>query len=287
MIHLSQQSSSRVDEDEDSMSLPGTWRTSATSTTRSGQHMLSSSFEWEEDQEAQERRNQKGRWRAFVEEEEEEKKEAEESIGEEGSLKKRKGVMHNVDEEMEEQKPRAKWKVVTEDEQEDRKENKLGGKWSVAVSDADVKGKKETSKEGKWTSLVDAAKVEQMPRRKWKVSVPDTEVEKGPIKPKRRWKVVATDPDEEKSATVPTSSSSSSSRPQIAAVKVKEGEGADTEVTVTLSGARQRGRELRTRRISDTQVREGVRNNVKSIGLWLGPNSISIYIQIPPFLYSA
>lgn len=71
------EASPRIDEEEEeSISLAGTWRTTTTSTTRSGDYVLSSSFEWEEEN-PEERRRPRGRWKAVVEEEEEEEDEKE------------------------------------------------------------------------------------------------------------------------------------------------------------------------------------------------------------------
>ncbi|KAK7076938.1 hypothetical protein SK128_021469 [Halocaridina rubra] len=56
------ETSSRLDETEDTISLSGTWKTATTSTVKSGEHILSSSFEWE-DENHDEKNRLKGKWK--------------------------------------------------------------------------------------------------------------------------------------------------------------------------------------------------------------------------------
>ncbi|XP_068202573.1 microtubule-associated protein futsch-like isoform X2 [Palaemon carinicauda] len=61
------ETSPRLDDEDDGLSLTGTWKTATNSTLRSGEHVLSSSFEWDEE-ESDERRRKRENWNMAVEE---------------------------------------------------------------------------------------------------------------------------------------------------------------------------------------------------------------------------
>ncbi|XP_064109139.1 LOW QUALITY PROTEIN: uncharacterized protein LOC135217304 [Macrobrachium nipponense] len=62
------EASPRLDEEDDGLSLTGTWKTATNSTLRSGEHILSSSFEWDEE-ESEERGRKRENWSTAVGEE--------------------------------------------------------------------------------------------------------------------------------------------------------------------------------------------------------------------------
>ena len=91
---------------------------------------------------------------------------------------------------------------------------------------------------------------EQRPRGRWKAVVEDGNDDTVVLKPKRRWKAVVDEEEEEEEDGKETPT------PQ----KTPEADQDDctdfvTEVTVILPSARRATRDLKTRRISDTQVR--------------------------------
>ncbi|XP_045138539.1 uncharacterized protein LOC123520364 isoform X3 [Portunus trituberculatus] len=110
------ESSSRVDEDEDSISLPGTWKTATTSTTRSGEHILSSSFEWEEE-DAEERKKPRARWRVMMEDTEDE-------VEEQRPRGRWKAVVDDVNDDTVVMKPKRRWKAVVDEEEEEEEDGK-------------------------------------------------------------------------------------------------------------------------------------------------------------------
>lgn len=92
---------------------------------------------------------------------------------------------------------------------------------------------------------------EQMPRGRWKAVVEDEDDDSVVLKPKRRWKAVVDEEEEgeENGKETPT--------PEKIPEAAKD-DCADfvTEVTVILPSVRRATRDLKTRRISDTQVRQ-------------------------------
>ncbi|KAG7169287.1 hypothetical protein Hamer_G022249, partial [Homarus americanus] len=152
----SRHSSPRVDDDDDSISLAGTWKTATTTSTRSAEHMLSSSFEWEEE-EPEERKKPKGRWKVVVEEEEE----VEEQKKPRGRWK---AVVDGEEEEAEKEeqkKIKGRWQAVTEEEKEEGREEqkKVKGRWQAVTEEGKEEGREEQKKvKGRWQAVTEEEK---------------------------------------------------------------------------------------------------------------------------------
>nr|XP_045596433.1 uncharacterized protein LOC123757090 [Procambarus clarkii] len=239
-----------------------------------------------EEEEEEEEKKPKGRWKAVVNEEEKvEKKpigrwkaivDEEEEEEEKKPIERWKAIVDEED-EVEEKKPLGRWKAVIDEEvieekkqrgrwnavvdEEGKEEKKRRGRWEAATQDKEVENKQvkgsmkaeENEKEpiDCWREVVDEEGSKKKNRKgRWEVIAEEKhEKERDQKKSNRKWKAVM----DENEKTGMTSRAGGALQTEVTSGAVCEGDGAlQTEVTVT--GARQPARQLRTRRISDTQV---------------------------------